>query len=92
MGADSDPRYKTPEWRALRLRVLARDLHVCQIRGDGCTIRATPVDHIVSPHEGGDFWDEANLRAACTHCNSVEGGRLAQRLRKERAYTPSRKW
>ena len=42
------------------------------------------VDHIVPIAEGGEPFDEANLRAACGPCNSRLGGRLGN-LRRELA-------
>ena len=93
MSADSDPRYKTPEWQRLRLRVLTRDNYRCQMQRAGCTGHATQADHILSPLEGGDFWDEdGNVRAACVSCNASAGGELGARLKKLKTYTPSRDW
>jgi 5-methylcytosine-specific restriction endonuclease McrA len=63
-------------WRnKLRPRILARDGYVCQIKGPGCTGEATEVDHIVPWLEGGDWFNEANLRAACTHCNRARANK-----------------
>ena len=63
----SDP-YAGP-WRKVRKAVLERDAHLCQIRSDGCTIRATEVDHIVPVLQGGSWYDTSNLRASCKSCN-----------------------
>lgn len=42
----------------------------CQLRLDGCTVRATTADHVLSPRHGGS--DEAwNLRASCGECNET---------------------
>ena len=38
---------------------------------------ATSVDHIDPVVEGGEFYDPANLRAACKGCNSRLGTRVA---------------
>jgi 5-methylcytosine-specific restriction endonuclease McrA len=73
----TDPRYSTSAWQRLRWAILDRDRGACQIREAGCTHGATAVDHIVSPLEGGDFYDPANLRATCRSCNSRRGARLA---------------
>jgi 5-methylcytosine-specific restriction endonuclease McrA len=73
-----DPRYTSTQWRRLSRWVRDRDHHTCQIRGAGCTVGATATDHIVSPLEGGSFWDPANLRACCQHCNSARAQRLAE--------------
>lgn len=68
-GRTSDLHLQTSRWRAVRLRILDRDGHVCQIRGDGCTHVARTVDHVVAVSDGGDPYDPRNLRAACAHCN-----------------------
>ncbi|HSS11155.1 MAG TPA: HNH endonuclease signature motif containing protein [Acidimicrobiales bacterium] len=66
-------------WRELRVYVLDRDGGLCQIRGPGCTKWATEVDHITSRADGGAIWDDANLRAACRHCNLARAGRYGNR-------------
>lgn len=78
--------YSSPAWRQARLLVLARDGDVCQIRGDGCTLVATQVDHIVPLGLGGDALDPDNLRAACPTCNT------ARAHKKRRRRVPSREW
>ena len=75
----NDPRYTTPEWKALRRFILDRDGGRCQVQGPKCTTFATAVDHIVAIAEGGDFWQPSNLRATCRRCNSVRGAELANR-------------
>lgn len=72
-------------WRKVRLRVLARDGRVCQIRGAGCEVAANEVDHIVPWRVGGALYDEENLRAACRRCNSRRASRAVKRR-------PSREW
>jgi len=72
-----DLRFRDRKWKGLRLFVLDRDGWQCQIRDRGCTQVATSVDHITATVEGGSFWDPANLRAACKHCNTLRGSRLA---------------
>lgn len=70
------------QWQKVRLLVLHRDRHLCQMRLDGCTVKATTVDHIVELMHGGPRLDPSNLRAACKHCNSSSGatrGNLARR-------------
>jgi hypothetical protein len=57
------------KWPRIRKKILERDGHVCQIQGPNCTQHATHVDHIVPVSEGGAWWDESNLRAACAKCN-----------------------
>ncbi len=62
------PEYSGP-WHRIRLRILERDGHLCQVRGPKCTKVATQVDHIVEVSKGGSWWDPANLRASCQPCN-----------------------
>ena len=62
------------QWKTIRRRVLTRDQHHCQIGLPGCTIDATTVDHITPIAFGGEWYDMANLRAACQHCNYTLGG------------------
>jgi len=66
------PFYLSPEWRAMRARIKARDGYVCvwcgaDVRGKG----KARVDHIV-PMEF--MWalrlDPANLRTLCTRCDN----------------------
>ena len=73
-------------WRVMRLAVLQRDGHQCQMRLPGCTTHATTVDHIVRLMDGGDMYNPTNLRAACAHCNASDGGRAA-RARHSSGYT-----
>lgn len=77
------------QWRALRLRILHRDGYRCRINGPGCTTVADQVDHIVELANGGDKYDPANLRAACTHCNSSRGASMGNARRVRRV---SRTW
>jgi hypothetical protein len=50
-------------WRRIRPVILARDAYQCQIRLPVCTGRATQVDHIIEPDDGGAWHDPRNLRA-----------------------------
>ena len=56
-------------WYRKRKRILERDGHECQIRGQKCLGVATEVDHVVPHALGGDASD-GNLRAACKPCNA----------------------
>lgn len=67
------------KWPKVRLAVLARDGYLCQIKGPGCTTKATCVDHIVPPEDGGSWWDQSNLRAACFQCNNARRGQYKGR-------------
>lgn len=60
----------TGPWRRIRATILERDNHLCQIQSPGCTKLATQVDHIVPTLQGGAWYDPANLRASCAHCNN----------------------
>lgn len=74
-------------WPTIRRRILHRDNHTCQIRTPGiCTHTATHVDHIRSPLNGGAWFDQHNLRAACQPCN------LARPQPTRRQPQPSRNW
>jgi 5-methylcytosine-specific restriction protein A len=64
------------QWKTVRLEVLARDKHKCQIAGTKCTTIADQVDHIIPVAYGGAWWDLDNLRASCRNCNL---GRIAKR-------------
>jgi hypothetical protein len=54
-------------WKELRLRILARDGHLCQV----CGRPATHVDHIQPRSHGGRSVPE-NLRATCQKCNLLK--------------------
>ena len=82
-------------WPTIRLQVLERDGHRCQINGPKCKGTATDVDHKIPWDEYGDPYDKANLRAACPPCNRGRSqARLAAmaRLNKQQATAPSREW
>ena len=63
----ADPWYRWP--KGLRQFILERDGRVCQIKAPGCQIKAGDIDHVVGVAEGGAWFDESNLRAACGKCN-----------------------
>lgn len=77
-----------PDWPAIRLRILQRDGHRCQIQLPGCTIDATEVDHI----NPGDDHTDTNLQAACPWCHSkkssAEGNAARTRLSNKRKPEP----
>lgn len=67
--------YDTAQWRkVIRPKILARDGYRCQVplrTGGICGRPANAVDHIVPwRSEGGAWFDEQNLRAACGSCNT----------------------
>jgi 5-methylcytosine-specific restriction endonuclease McrA len=87
--------YNMPAWRRVRLVVLERDGRLCQIRGPRCQLEATEVDHIVRPEDGGAWYDEVNLRAACGPCNHGRGGKIGAFRTNSRYMAgprPSREW
>jgi 5-methylcytosine-specific restriction protein A len=55
--------YRSARWRRLRARVL-RERPWCEDEA-GCREAATDVDHIIAIEDGGDPWDEDNLRPLC---------------------------
>lgn len=74
-------------WPRLRLMILRRDGHTCQIKGPHCTQVGTECDHILPWLDGGAWFDPTNLRAACTPCNKGRRNRPAQYEN-----TASRQW
>lgn len=68
-------RYNDAAWKRVRLMVLARDGHTCQIKGANCGGVANQVDHIVPITRGGAYLDPANLRASCRRCNVSRANR-----------------
>ena len=64
--------YNTAKWRRVREVVLLRDSYTCQIHLPNiCGLRATMVDHIIPIAEGGEPFDELNLRVACGPCKGL---------------------
>jgi 5-methylcytosine-specific restriction endonuclease McrA len=71
MPKSNDPR-DSRQWRALRLRILARDGHTCQY----CGQPANTVDHVLPVNQHPDqALSPDNLVAACKTCNSRKGSR-----------------
>ena len=94
----SSPRPYDHHWQQVRLVVLDRDQHHCQLQLAGCTGHATHVDHIVPLSEGGARLDPDTLRASCRPCNLRRNRlRQAELARVKLAeltstHTPSRRW
>jgi 5-methylcytosine-specific restriction endonuclease McrA len=67
----SGARGYTYEWQRYRAQYLAEH-PMCRIKGKGCEIAASVVDHI-KPHRGDMvlFWDQTNHQAACAHCHNA---------------------
>ena len=84
-----DRRYSSARWRRLRARVLIRDVGRCRIV-KGCTTPATVADHIIPASRGmteAQFFNVANLRAACRRHNLARG--FAASVTSEHASRPS---
>lgn len=73
-----------PDWARRRQRVLRRDEHTCQIRGDRCTTVATEVDHVGDP--GNHELD--SLQAVCSPCHATKTGRDVQARKPRRRRAP----
>lgn len=68
--ATHDKRYDSPQWRRLTKEILAEQ-PFCQICAkSGIVTLATCTDHITAVRLGGEFWNKANLQAACKSCNN----------------------
>ena len=64
-------------WVKTRIRILRRDLHLCQpCLSAGRPTPATEVDHI-KPKAKGGCDDDANLQAICTDCHKAKTEREA---------------
>lgn len=82
MGWETSNRsFRLPwDWKFRRAKVLARDYRLCKIRGIGCLIRASEVDHIIH----GDDHSLENLRAVCTVCHKRKTSKEAWQGRMKR--------
>ncbi len=49
------------------------------MRGKGCIGHANECDHIIPVAQGGEWYDETNLRAACHPCNQARIGAMGSR-------------
>ena len=76
----------------LRLAIYERDGNRCAIRLPGCTITPTELDHIISPQQGGAWYDPTNLRAACATCNRTRPKPKRHQTGTLPAARPSRRW
>lgn len=80
--------YRTGRWKRLRLVILRRDGHRCQVveRGRMCGLPANTVGHIAALADGGLAFAPWNLRAECK-AHASRGG-AAIRARHHGAYEP----
>ena len=80
------------QWQQYRLDYLVEHA-LCAIRGEGCELVATVVDHI-TPHRGDPvlFRDTSNHQPACAHCHNVHKQREEQQgaPRVQRVVKPQR--
>jgi hypothetical protein len=69
--------YQSPEWRAAKAQVFARDDHICRICFDmGSSENPLHVDHIKPRSKYPDLaLDLSNLQILCATCNSRKGDR-----------------
>lgn len=79
-GRARTQRCSTKAWAALRLLVLERDQHTCQLAFTCCTGTADQACHIVAHADGGTD-DPDNLRAGCTPCHARETSQHANAAR-----------
>lgn len=87
----TDP-YASTQYRRARRGVLEAAGYRCEIRGPGCQVVATTVDHVQAITLGGTH-DLGNLRAACLRCNSRGGAMIAVARRRTRTVgRRSRRW
>lgn len=64
-------------WQKQRLRILARDRHLCQTcKTKGRITPATQVDH-VKPKASGGTDDDANLSSICDDCHDAKSAQEA---------------
>ena len=63
-----------PSLAAVRKAVLARDDHLCRIRGPRCRGYATTDHHVIPFSQAPDlFWEPENIVAACGACDCAGG-------------------
>jgi 5-methylcytosine-specific restriction endonuclease McrA len=72
----------TARWKRLRLAVLERDEHRCQLQLYGCQGRATTVHLDPRLHGNHAIATEADCRSACRVCHGrADGGRARRPVR-----------
>jgi 5-methylcytosine-specific restriction protein A len=72
---DSEPRYHTTNWRAVRQSVLMAE-PLCRSCAElGEVVLAQMVDHIEPVRLGGNFWDTSNLQPLCNSCHAVKSAK-----------------
>src|SRR5688572_16478940 len=77
-------------WDQIRLRILARDKHLCQpCRRKGRLTAATEVNHVKPKAQGGTD-DVSNLESTCSPCHRAETLRQSAAAQ-GRAYRPKQR-
>lgn len=61
--------YNSARWQRLRTRLL-REHPWCPV--EGCTNPTREVDHVLPIEDGGDPWDENNLRPLCRYHHAAK--------------------
>ncbi|WP_432443779.1 HNH endonuclease [Paenarthrobacter nitroguajacolicus] len=69
MNWKGERRTTTAAHKTWRLAVLQRDNFTCQLKLNGCTVKATQADHKHNVKSGGAEHDVNNGQAACTNCH-----------------------
>ena len=76
------------QWSNIRMKIINRDNDTCQT----CKVLFLPVnfrsplevDHVVAIVNGGDMWNENNLRTVCKKCHAKKTGEDVKKFNKER--------
>lgn len=91
----SNATYRSAEYVRNRQLALQRAGYRCQIRAEGCTARATQVDHVIPVSRGGTHVLN-NLRATCKNCHAKktaeEGNNARQGLPADPEPQPRERW
>jgi hypothetical protein len=64
--------YASTHWQAVRRARLNLDGHLCQLRHDGCTVRATTVHLDPACNGNHNLATLDNTVSSCLHCHGVE--------------------
>ncbi|RZL77433.1 MAG: HNH endonuclease [Rhodococcus sp. (in: high G+C Gram-positive bacteria)] len=90
-GTGARARTNTAAHKARRLRVLARDHHICQIQGPRCTGAANICDHIINVKSFANPDDaerDDNCQAVCRPCHDQKTSAEGNAARPQRRRTP----
>jgi hypothetical protein len=81
----SNPAYNTQAWKRARAAALRRAGNRCELGLDGCTYRATEVDHVNGIDNDPNH---TNLRAACTSCHRKVTAKQGAAARRRKSADP----